>query len=155
MNLETTATHWAVIGMALLLAEIMTQSFFFLFLGISALFVAGFKFFGLSHFSGELILFAVTSLILIGALRKRALSRFTETKKTFQADENVILIASADLDSGASGTLEYQGVPWSALNSSKTSIRKGDQIVILRTEGIQLIVHPKTGAPRTQDSSEP
>jgi membrane protein implicated in regulation of membrane protease activity len=154
MNLETTATHWAVIGMALLLAEIMTQSFFFLFLGISGLLVAGFKFFGLSHFSGELILFAVTSLILIGALRKRALNRFTETKKTFQADENVLLIASADLEPGVSGTIEYQGVPWSALNASKTSIKKGDQIVILRTEGIQLIVHPKKGAPEAQIAND-
>lgn len=144
MNFETTASLWAIAGLVLLITEVLTQTFVFFFLGIAALAVAGTKVLGLNHPSFELILFSIVSLGLIGLLRKKLLHQMHSPKKAFTQDEQVEIVLSSDLPANGTGTIEYQGVPWSALNVSAHPLKKGEVALIERADGLQLRIKPKS-----------
>ena len=137
------AVIWAIVGLALLIAEIFSGSFFLCFFGIAALIVAGLKqVTGFDQMSIEIIVFAVIGMSGLFTFRKKLLRNFGHSSGTVTIDTQSIITLSSDLPAQSSGKIEYQGTLWDAFNDSNQDLRSGDRASIIATRGIQLIVRP-------------
>lgn len=136
MDMNVDVLVWMTVGIALLSSEAFTGSFHLLFFGLSALMTAVLASFGLSSVIGQMVLFALLSLLSVGLLRKR----LTQRSVGFESDQENRFHVSLDLPPGGEATVQYQGAPWTAVNISDKTLLKGDRARILRTEGIKLII---------------
>ncbi len=137
------AIVWAVIGLLLLIAELATVSFILCFIGLGALIVALTTWIGLtSSFAGQLIVFSVSSLLLLFLLRKTA-------KKLFAGHADVppdytgqkVPVVKA-IPAGGEGTIQYRGSDWIAFSDNTQTIPEGAIVQIEIMEGIRVKVKP-------------
>lgn len=134
------ALLWAVIGIILMLAEIFTSSFFLIFFGVAAILVALIKyFFGFNQLAIELLIFSMVGMAGLLIFRKKVLSSI-KGKDGYAIDQHQHLILSQDLAAHAEGRVMYQGVSWMAYNESAQDLKQGDKVLIVRIEGIKLIL---------------
>lgn len=139
MQMNVDVLVWMTVGIALLSSEAFTGSFHLLFFGLSALMTAVIASMGLSSPVAQMIVFAVVSVLSVALLRKRLVSR----SQGFEGDSEARVQLSADLPASGEGVIQYQGVPWTAVNQSSRPLLKGDWVKVLRTEGIKLVVEPE------------
>lgn len=136
---------WAILGVALLVAELLSGTFIFLFFAASAFVVALIHFLFDTGPTLEGILFALLGAAgLLGfrtKLRAALASRGADGKVSVH-DENKTLFADSAIAARTEGRLSYQGSTWMAFNESDKDIQTGQQTVIVRTEGVKLIVKP-------------
>lgn len=137
------AVLWAILGIVLLIAEIFTMSFFMVFFGIGAVVVALLKTLGFNHLPLEIITFTMLGVGGIFVFRKKMVQSFSEQNQ-MSLDQNQKITLSSDLPARGSAQVYYQGSTWTAVNESGSNFKKGDEVVILRTESIKLIVGPAT-----------
>lgn len=137
----TPAILWAIAGLVLIVAEVLTVTFILLFFGIAALSVALVKFLGLSHLPLEIGLFAIIGLSGILLFRKRIRANF-ESKKSVAIDLNKKIILSAAVPAKSHARVEYQGSFWTVVNQTEHTFMPGDEARIVRTEGIELHIAP-------------
>lgn len=133
---------WAILGIVLLITEVFTSTFFILFFGISALLVAMLRVVGLNHLATEIIVFAVIGIAGTLIFRSKIVNSFRSTK-TVSSDKDQLIKLTEDIASGETGSVYYQGVPWTAINDSKVDFNKGETAVIDRIDGVKLILKPK------------
>ncbi len=134
------ALIWAVVGIILTLAEIFTTSFFLIFFGVSALVVALLKYFlGLENLAIELLVFALLGMAGILIFRKKVLSSI-KGKDGYTIDRHQQLVLSQDLPAHRDGRVMYQGVSWMAYNEGSEELKQGEKAIIVRTEGVKLIL---------------
>lgn len=142
MGTELSATViWAIVGIALLIAEIFTMSFFMIFFGVGAIAVALLKTIGLNYLPLEIIIFTLLGVGGIFVFRKKMVKTFSEQNQ-MSLDENQRIILSSDLPARSHAQIYYQGSTWTAVNESDSNFKTGDEVVIKRTESIKLIVGP-------------
>ena len=135
------AVAWACLGIVLVIAEVFTGAFVTLFFGIGALIVAGAVALGLTQsLPVQILLFALLGIADTLLFRKRLLEAFNKGKGQFKADESQVLTLSADVPARREASISYQGAPWTAHNASDEDLKAGSRAVILRTEGIRLII---------------
>lgn len=139
MEWEFSTTTWAIIGLALLILEIFTMSFFIAFFGVSALIVALIKLFGLAHFPTELIIFTILGMAGVLIFRNKILSSLTPNK-IHRNDEAQKILLSETIPSKGTAKIDYQGSKWTAFNDSPFDLKAGEMAVIKKTEGIKLIL---------------
>jgi membrane protein implicated in regulation of membrane protease activity len=132
---------WAIVGVALLIAEMFTGTFVLLFLGIAAIVVAGLRLIGLDHLSMEILIFAVVSLLQVFFFRKKIKYAMSKTQ-TFSIDQEGKLILSVDVPAHSEVQITYQGSVWTAVNDTDQNMQRGERAKIMRTEGIKLIIAP-------------
>ncbi len=135
---------WWILACALIVAELFTMNFVFLFFAVSAFCVGLAQFFGLQNGTLALVLFGALGLVLIILFRNILLARFRSPKTSWDqgADlKNTLILASA-LAAHAEAQAEYQGTTWTVVNDSNLRLEAGSTVVIHRTAGIKLIVGP-------------
>lgn len=146
---------WAAIGFILLILEVLTGTFIFLFFGGAAVTVAALKFLGLNSLPWEIFLFSALSLTGIFVLRKSMQRALAGNSKKFEIDQNQFVVLTSDLDPNSEGKIDYQGSRWTAVNESDQKLQTGEKVRILRTEGIKLFVRTvKQEAPNPNDQQQ-
>ena len=130
---------WAIIGIALIITEVFTNTFFILFFGISALAVALLRMFGLDHLATEIIIFAVVGTAGTLIFRKKIMESFHSTSSVSQ-DKDTKVILTHEIPAGGMAAIIYQGSTWTAVNESSRDFKKGEAVLIDRVEGVKLVV---------------
>lgn len=136
---------WFIVGVALLLGEIAAPGVVLLFLAAGAWLVAGLVAVGLlDNWNTELIVFGVSSVVLMLALRKYVKGWFKGGEKSGSESldneflEMKVLVTKEIVGGGAAGRVELKGAEWGA--SSSSSFKVGDTVTIVRRDGIDLEV---------------
>lgn len=137
------ALVWALAGLLLLIAELATVSFILCFIGLGALIVALTTALGVTPtFQGQLIVFTISSLLLLLLLRKTA-------KKLFAGHADVPpdylgekVKVTREIPAGGEGAIQYRGSDWIAFSDVSQAIPEGAFVQIEAIEGIRVRVKP-------------
>jgi membrane protein implicated in regulation of membrane protease activity len=140
---------WFLIGLALILSEFMVPGVILVFFGAGAWVAAVTSWLGLTPtWTGQLLTFAVSSVIMLTALRRWFRNRLTgyvgdDNDPDSNIDEftgqSVQVIEDIDPDQG-SGTVEFKGARWQARSSSR--LAAGQRAIVKGVDGITLVVEP-------------
>ena len=139
-------TIWLLCGVIGLALELILPGLIVLFFGCGALLtgIATWIFPSL-QIEGQLIVFVVSSVVLLLVFRKMLRNRFFNNSKESDdelADEYIgkTAVALTDFANGH-GEVEFKGSKWEALSADE--IRKVDTVVISSRESIKLTVEKK------------
>lgn len=138
---------WFVIGLVLLIAELGIPGVLVLFFGLGAWLVAAVCFIWDIGTHTQIILFLVSSIIMLVLFRKKLKSLFftdlakyenlTDTIDDYKGQHVFVVREITPL---IKGKVEYHGTVWDA--SSEVDIPKGTVAEIIAKENITLIVKP-------------
>ena len=139
---------WFLIGLILFLAELVIPGFFIFFFGLGAWVTALVCLIGnpdsITNF--QIIIFAVTSVLTLIALRRIIQKKFfyskgnlsEEVEDEFTGKE---ALATTDIGPDMKGKVEFKGTTWKA--ESKSEIKEGQTVIIVEKENFTLTVKPK------------
>lgn len=139
-------TIWLLCGVIGLALELILPGLIVLFFGCGALLTGIATWISPSlQIEGQLIVFVVSSVVLLLVFRKMLRNRFFNNSKESDdelADEYIgkTAVALTDFANGH-GEVEFKGSKWEALSADE--IRKGDTVVISSRESIKLTVEKK------------
>jgi membrane protein implicated in regulation of membrane protease activity len=138
---------WFLIGLVLVLSEFMLPGIILVFFGLGAWITCLTTWAGLTDgLAGQLLVFAVSSILLLVLLRRWFRARFLGHKAGEQdpfanlddfTGETVTVIEDV---SAAGGRVEFKGAAWSARSASE--IPAGTRATVVAVEGITLVVEP-------------
>jgi len=137
---------WFFIGLVLLLLELVLPGFFIFFFGLGAWITALVCLIGEPSVNLQIIIFAITSVLSLVALRKIIQKKFFDSKgdesekieDEFTGNEGIAL---TDFGSDTDGKVEFKGTAWKA--DSKSDIKEGQTVIITHKENFKLTVKPK------------
>ena len=136
------AMIWVAVGLVLLIIEVFTLSFVVLFFGLSALVVAGIKLTtGTNNLAIELVIFAILGCACLLGFRNKLRQIFNKSARV-NTDALTVIDLSVAIAPHNKAKIEYQGTIWDAHNESDIQLKAGDKAIIVRTDGIKLIVKP-------------
>lgn len=134
---------WATIGLVLLAAELATFTFILSFFGLGAIIVSLATWGGLTPgLNGQLLVFSISSLLMLLLLRKSAKRLFAGTHDVppdYMGEK--VKVAKA-IPPGGEGTIKYRGSDWFAFSETTETINEGDTVEIVAIEGIRVKVKP-------------
>jgi hypothetical protein len=140
--------HWAVLGLLLAAAELITPGGFFVtFFGLAGLVVALLVAMGLAEPLWLQILlfsvFSVASLLLFRNPLLRWMGR--HTPPPIQVDNLVgeSAVAAAGIEPGGMGRAELRGASWSARNDGTSRIEAGARCRVTRVDGLVIGIQPE------------
>ena len=139
---------WFIIGLALFLCELIIPGFFIFFFGLGAWVTALVCMIGNpdSITNWQIIIFAITSLLSLIALRRIIQKKFFYSKGNQSEeveDEFTGKEAKALINFGpeSAGKVEFKGTTWKA--ESQSQIKENQTVIIDKKVNITLIVEPK------------
>ncbi|MCD6160292.1 MAG: NfeD family protein [Thermotogae bacterium] len=136
---------WMIFGVVLLVIEILTPTFFFLWFSIAAFLSGILAMFGL-NLGWQVSVFAVASTLLVIFTRPIAKKIMGEAPRKVYVEElkNGVATVVQDIDSSkGTGIVKISGENWRALSvDPKKVIKKGEEVVIERIEGTTVYVRP-------------
>jgi membrane protein implicated in regulation of membrane protease activity len=134
---------WFGIGFVFLLLEFMLPGFILFFFGVGAWIVAVMTLFGDFSINTQILVFISSSLITVLLLRNWLKAKFgASVNDNALEDEFVGKIGQAETNIGPNmqGKVSFKGTSWDAI--SEEPILAGENVEILGTKSIQLIVKP-------------
>ncbi len=138
---------WALVGLILLLLEFAVPGLIIFFFGVGAWVVAAVCLFVDISVNVQIIIFLVSSIVLLVSLRKWLRGIFvghTYSKQDASQDLSDHIgqkvIVQEKIVPPQSGTVELHGVKWNARAS--TVIEAGQMVEVIGQESITLIVKP-------------
>jgi membrane protein implicated in regulation of membrane protease activity len=137
---------WFILGLGFFLLELIMPGFIIFFFGLGAWVTALICLIAQPGLNLQIIIFALTSLLLLIALRKLIQKKFLNSKGTHSDnvdDEFTGKEALAKCDFGGikDGKVEFKGTSWTAESTSE--IHEGQRVVIIEKDSFKLIVEPK------------
>lgn len=138
---------WILAGLALLGLELLSGTFFLLFLGAAALLIGLFAVFGGSGpLWMEWLLFFILSAALVFLLRRPLLGRFRIESDPRDIDALVggTAVASESIPPGEIGKVEMRGTSWSARNAGQIPLAAGQRCVVTGVQGLSLAVRAES-----------
>jgi membrane protein implicated in regulation of membrane protease activity len=137
---------WFLIGLVLFLLELVVPGFIIFFFGVGAWVTALVCLISNPGANLQIIIFGVTSLLSLLALRRLIQKKFfyskgnkaEEVEDEFTGKEG---IAITDFGKALKGKVEFKGTRWNA--ESESDIKEGQTVVVKRKESLVLIVEPK------------
>ncbi|MDO9340241.1 MAG: NfeD family protein [Bacteroidales bacterium] len=137
---------WFLIGLVLFLLELVIPGFFIFFFGLGAWITALVCLIGEPGTNLQIIIFALTSVLSLIALRRIIQEKFfyskgnlsDEVEDEFTGKE---ALATTDIGPDKKGKIEFKGTTWKA--ESKSEIKEGQTAIIIEKENFTLIVKPK------------
>jgi membrane protein implicated in regulation of membrane protease activity len=137
---------WFILGLGLFLLELVMPGFIIFFFALGAWLTALVCLIGHPGFNLQIIIFAATSLILLGALRRAIQKKFFYSKGALSEeveDEFTGKEALSTMDFGGMkhGKVDFKGTTWTA--ESKSEIKNGQRVIIIEKDSFKLIVEPK------------
>lgn len=156
---------WLAFGIVLLVSELLAPSLTAVFLGISAVLVAGLRAVGLvSGHAASTGLWLLGSGLLFWLLRAALLKRYKPevtrqlTSEEVRAFGTVVEVVSDVNDQDSSGRIRYEGTSWPAISQSGF-LPRGSRARLLHRENLAWVVAPAEapdyGPSSTQDASLP
>lgn len=139
----TLPQFWLVVGVLLLIIELATSGFFFIFLGVGGLITAAAAWAGLVPTpNGQMLCFGLTSFGSMLAFRSNVKKMFAPktgqpTFSEFAGDQATVVV---DISDKSEGRVLYRGSEWIATTTSKNPIYSGYKVIIKKTDGIKLVV---------------
>jgi inner membrane protein len=137
---------WFILGLGLFLLELALPGFIIFFFGLGAWVTALVCLFANPGINFQIIIFAVTSVILLLALRKLIQKKFFYSRGTHSEDvedefTGKEAIAKNDFGGIKNGKVEFKGTTWTAESTSE--ITEGQRVIIIEKDSFKLIVEPK------------
>lgn len=136
------AVIWFGIGLLFFLLEFLVPGFILFFFGVGAWIVGIVSLFTDVSLNTQILLFVISSGITVLLFRNWVRVRFGGQSKSHYKldDEYVGKVATAEtaIIPGTRGKVEFKGTSWDA--QSEDHIMPGEQVVIVNTESILLIV---------------
>jgi membrane protein implicated in regulation of membrane protease activity len=134
---------WAIIGIILIIADLLTLTFFLIFLGVGALVTSVFTVMGVTTgINSQLICFAVSSLITMVLFRGLVKKMFG--KKEGKSDYAELVgqkgYVADTIPAGHEGKVSYRGSVWIAFSDCSEDIPAGTLVTIESIDGIKLKV---------------
>lgn len=137
---------WFLIGLGLFLLELVVPGFVIFFFGVGAWVTALVCLVGDPGPNLQIIIFAITSILSLVALRKLIQKKFFYSKGNksenvedeFTGKEGV---AINDFNKDKKGKVDFKGTRWNA--ESNSEIKEGQAVIIIRKENLLLKVEPK------------
>ena len=141
MNTNTDFWWWLIAGGGLFAMELFTGTFYLLFFSISAVLTAGVAYIE-PRILPQVGVFAMFCFLSSLYIQKKGLK---SKSKGFEADVAQLVRVESPIKAQSSGTVNYQGSPWSAHNQSSQDLKSGDTAKIVKTEGNKLIIEKVEG----------
>lgn len=137
---------WFIIGLVLFLLELVLPGFVIFFFGVGAWLTALLCLIANPGLNLQAIVFAVTSILSLVALRKIIQKKFFYSKDELSRDvedefSGREAVAISDFGPGKNGKVEFKGTQWQA--ESASAVREGDRVIIKVKENFKLFVEPK------------
>jgi inner membrane protein len=137
---------WFLLGLGLFLLELVIPGFFIFFFGLGAWITALVCLIVEPGTNLQIIIFAVTSVISLIALRRIIKRKFFYSRGTQSEDvedefTGKEAIAKTDFGGMLNGKVEFKGTRWTAESTSE--IKEGQRVVIKEKDSFKLIVEPK------------
>ncbi len=137
---------WFFIGLVLFLLELVIPGFFIFFFGLGAWVTALVCLIGEPGTNLQIVIFAVTSVLTLIALRRIIQKKFfyskgnqsEEVEDEFTGKE---ALALTEIGPDKRGKAEFKGTTWKA--ESKSEIKEGQTVIIVEKENFTLTVKPK------------
>ncbi len=134
---------WMILGFAFLIMEIFTTSFFIMWFGLAGLITALVSWLWIDSFMLQLLIFAVSSFILVLYTRKMA-NRIAKDPTRKITQDNIIgkegTVIELITSDGSKGIVKVLGQEWRAVSDNETAIEKGSKVEILNLTGVKLTV---------------
>jgi inner membrane protein len=137
---------WFILGLGLFLLELVMPGFIIFFFGLGAWVTALVCLIGHPGVNLQIILFAITSTLLLIALRKIIQKKFLNSKGTRSDDVDDEFtgkeaLAKSDFGGIKQGKVEFKGTSWTAESTSE--IKEGQRVIIIEKNSFKLIVELK------------
>jgi len=133
---------WLIASAIMFLMEIFTISFLLFFPAVGAFLAFLCALFGASM-QVQVIVFIVSSLLLIAFIRP-IVSKFFKVNNVAMNSESVIgknaVVIKAIDNLHGRGQVKVAGEIWSAISSTDDEIEEGATVIVLKIEGVKLIV---------------
>lgn len=133
-----TAILWIIIGIVVIILDVITSSFLFVWFSVGALAAMIASLMGAS-FGIQIIIFLVVSIITISIGYPWARKKFksTITRTPLMEEEYIGKVLKAEEDIEEIGKAKLGGVYWRVINKGK-AIKKGESFKIIEFEGNKL-----------------
>jgi hypothetical protein len=140
--------HWAVLGLLLAAAEVITPGgFFVIFFGLAGLGVAVLVAAGLAEpLWLQTLLFSVFSVASLLLFRNRLLGWVARNTPPPIKVDNLVgesAVAAVAIEPGAMGRAELRGASWSARNDGTARIEAGARCRVVRVDGLVIGIQPE------------
>lgn len=140
----TPAVIWLIVGLALVLAEVLSGEFVLLMLGGGALAAAGAVALGAGPLAG-VVTFALASTVLVfavrPALRRRLEQSIDDGRMHHRALEGGEAVVVSRIDGGGSGRVKIRGDLWSARAVHEDDvIEQGATVIVVEISGATAVV---------------
>ena len=137
---------WFILGLGLFLLELVIPGFFIFFFGLGAWVTALVCLIGNPGTNLQIIIFALTSILLLLALRRIFQKKFLNSKSSQSEDvedefTGKEALATIDFGGMKHGKVEFKGTTWTA--ESESEIKEGQRVIIIEKDSFKLIVEPK------------
>ena len=137
---------WFIIGLLLFLLELVLPGFVIFFFGVGAWITALLCLIANPGLNLQVVVFAITSVLALIALRKvlqKKLFFAKGTQSELIEDEftNKEATALVSFKPGEQGKVEFKGTTWKA--ESENSVKEGETVIIRNKENFKLIVESK------------
>lgn len=141
MDILSYGVIWAILGIVLIIAELMTMSFVLIFFGLGALLTSFFAWLGIApDLKTQLLVFSVSSLAMLLMLRTFAKNRFFRKAEISQEFIGEKVKVTRAISANNEGSVYYRGSEWIAVSDSPEPIPRGSMVEITGTEGIRVRV---------------
>ena len=139
--LSNPAVIWFFIGLFLLLLEMAVPGLIVMFFGVGAWITALVTAIFHPGINAQIIIFVITSVVLLLLLRKYVKHTFFGRKDNAEndLDEEFIgrfAIAEGDFEKGSDGKVTFNGTLWAAI--AENEIKKGEKVQIIGRDNITL-----------------
>ena len=141
---------WFLLGLALIFLEFIVPGVILVFFGIGAWAVAVTAYLGwISSLESQLLLFAITSIVLLVLLRKWVKGKFYGhvsavqdlTKNIDEFSGQSVIVVQDVIPNKMEGAVEFKGAKWNAV--SDEPIKNGEVAIITDFDGITLKIQKK------------
>jgi inner membrane protein len=137
---------WFILGLALFLLELVIPGLIIFFFGLGAWVTALVCLVVNPGTNLQIVIFAITSILLLLALRRVIQKKFLSSRISQSddvEDEFTGKEACATIDFGGikQGKVEFKGTTWTA--ESESEVKDGQRVIIIKKDSFKLIVEPK------------
>jgi len=135
---------WFVIGLVLLIMEFSSPGLIIAFFGLGAWIVAGVTLFIDISLTTQLVIFLISSILLLVTLRKGLRKVFKLDSIVPQNEEDDFIgqhaVVTKKISPNEPGKVEFKGADWEA--ESEIELAVGAHVTIIGRESIKFIVKP-------------
>jgi len=137
---------WFVAGLVLFLLELIIPGFVIIFFGVGAWVTAIVCLIHDPGINTQIIIFAVTSVLSLAALRRLIQNKLFYSREPGSVDVDDEFtgkeaVAKTTISPGKTGRVEFKGTIWKA--DSESDIKEGQSVIILEKDNFTLLVEPK------------